>query len=70
MKLWLCRDKIGTLRILEGKPIYANGCWHTRLVIPEEGIARIDEGLCIPFDTFPEVTFSNSPQQIEIKIVK
>lgn len=66
MKLWLCRDKIGTLRILEGKPIYSNGTWHTRTPIPSEGIAIISEGLLIPMDAFPEVTFSNSPQQIEI----
>ena len=66
MKLWLCRDKIGTLRILEGKPIYSNGTWHTRIPIPSEGIAIISERLLIPIDTFSEVTFSNSPQQIEI----
>lgn len=68
MRLWLCRDKIGTLRILEGKPIYSNGTWHTRIPIPSEKIVIISEGLLIPMDVFPEVTFSNSPQQIEIAL--
>lgn len=67
MKLWLCRDKMGTLRILEGEnPICSCGCWRTRMPIPEEKIVIISEGLPIPFDTFPEVTFSNSPHPIEI----
>lgn len=63
MKLWVARDK--NLYAFDGKPY----------------LVRTDK--CGPFwishnghmgnlikDTFPEITFENSPQQIEINLIK
>lgn len=49
MKLWIARDKYGSLHLFKNM-----GGWY---------IGEIERNL------FPEVTFENSPQQIEIKLV-
>lgn len=59
MKLWITRDESNRLTIHLKKPtkyIY-NEYWNNGLC-------------CLPNDLFPEVTFKNSPQQIELKLVK
>ena len=58
MKLWIARDKYG-LWLLETQP-YINNDMFTC----DGSIYRIDS------DLFPEVTFENSPQEIELKLVK
>lgn len=58
MKLWIARDKEG-LTLFEDKPKCHN-------------ITNIFRGkvyVCIPEDSFPEVTFENSPQEVELKLV-
>ena len=62
MKLWIARDKNNDLALYTAKPMlcynkYFDG--HSPQMIAIE----IDESL------FPEVTFENSPQQVEIKLV-
>jgi hypothetical protein len=62
MKLWIARDKDGSLYLYSEEPSlilteFADA-WEGR------GIRAIDDRL------FPEVTFENSPQQVEIKLVK
>ena len=59
MKLWIARDKDGMLCVFESKP-YLNKSknWdydYNYLVIDES--------------QFPEVTFENSPQEVELKLV-
>lgn len=61
MKLWIARDEDGILTLYYGKPILEDwlGMWGSN-----EGCKELDR------DLFPEVTFENSPQQVEIKLVK
>lgn len=75
MKLWIARDKsmakIGVkeeqLFLYSTKPIkkkeYDVEFW---------GIADINDGEAIKIDSklFPEVTFENSPQEVELKLLK
>ena len=58
MKLWIARSKEGELTFHYTKPIYQNGYGWTSVCV----ILNSQE--------FPEVTFENSPQQVEIKLVK
>lgn len=65
MKLWIARDEDGDLFLYNQKPsILKNG------VDPWDCFqAPNKEFLAIPNELFPEVTFENSPQEIEIKLV-
>ena len=57
MKLWIARDKYG-LWLLETKPYIDNDMFTC-----EGNVYNIDSEL------FPEVTFENSPQEVELKLV-
>lgn len=60
MKLWIARDKDGVLSLFDDKPFKNEyECWTT-----VRNCYLIDDEL------FPEVTFENSPQQFELKLVK
>ena len=60
MKLWIARDKDDILRLFYIKPfLNINNEWDSD-----------DNDFVIDEDQFPEVTFENSPQQVEIKLVK
>lgn len=59
MKFWIVRDYDGTLGLLDGdkKPRVILGEW-----IPNKNYYSIDRRL------FPEVTYDNSPQEVELKL--
>ena len=61
MKLWIARESDGELYFYDTKPSYnkIDDAW-------------ISNGNWFYADVhlFPEVTFENSPQQVEIKLVK
>jgi hypothetical protein len=62
MKLWIARDKNNALGLYTVEPTlydnkYYDGTYQSQMI-------DLDENL------FPEVTFENSPQQVEIKLVK
>ena len=59
MKLWITRDKNGTLVLHESEPYCPYITWHNS-----------NQEFYLDNDSFPEVTFENSPQQVEIKLVK
>lgn len=61
MKMWIARDKDDILRLFETKPFLNinNIDWDS-----DDDYLVIDEIL------FPEVTFENSPQLVEVKLVK
>lgn len=68
MKLWIARDKYGSLGIYSDKPIRETGHEET-----DKGISTWGnfEGLKIGNlnqDEFPEITWENSPQQVELKL--
>lgn len=59
MKLWIARDKAGGLWLFKNKPTYKI-FWKDI----ENNIGELDYRL------FPELTFENSPQEVELKLVK
>lgn len=59
MKLWITRNKYdGMLKLWFNKPVKQNFQFYSN-----DGFFILDENL------FPEVTFENSPQQVEIKLI-
>ena len=62
MKLWIARDKDKSLYLYKQKPqLSYRGTWANK------------NDTCfvkLPMTDFPEVTFENSPQQVELKLVK
>ena len=63
MKYWIARDEDGELYLFDEEPkLHKSYIWSTST---ECGSSfRIDS------DLFPEVTFENSPQEVELKLVK
>lgn len=57
MKLWIARDKSGLLNLYKEKPTLNEGYW-------------LGNGFWAVLDLeyFPEVTFENSPQEVELKL--
>lgn len=65
MKLWVARDFDGILNLYINKPkLDSNDNMYYTDSDMEDDYLNIDK------DLFPEVTFENSPQQVEIKLVK
>ena len=60
MKLWVARDKDGDISLYYEKP---------RLDILGEFWGYAPFGMRLSNDSFPELTFENSPQEVEIKLV-
>ena len=63
MKLWIARNENGTLEIhqrkpsitkVTGRPVWVNGGF----------VGFVFD------DSFPQVTFENSPQEVELKLIK
>lgn len=60
--LWIARDKDNSLSLFVSKPInHADRCW-----IPREDI-DCGNYLTLPDSEYPEITFENSPQQINLQ---
>lgn len=59
MKLWIARDENGILALHESEPYCPYGTWHNS-----------NQKWYLDRKSFPEVTFENSPQMVEIKLVK
>ena len=63
MKLWIARDKDGTLLLSDKLPYLPNKDYTFFCFGDGVSIYNLDRNM------FPEVTFENSPQQVEIKLV-
>lgn len=62
MTLWIARDKDNSLSLFVSKPInHRDECW-----IPREDI-DCGNYLTLPDSEYPEITFENSPQQINLQ---
>lgn len=61
MKLWIARDRDSILRIYDNKP---------KVDKRAQEIISIGGYYDININLFPEVTFENSPQHVEIKLIK
>lgn len=57
MKLWIARDFDGRLALHTQKPYCPFYTWYS------------DAEVALNKELFPEVTFENSPQEVEIKLV-
>lgn len=69
MKLWIARDKDfdgakypSRLNCFEYKPIRLEYTWN----VSERGTWNVGE---LPAEWFPEVTWENSPQEVEFKLI-
>ena len=63
MKLWIAREGWGGLYVFGVKPFYDEDYdkW-------ESPISRLS--FQVNDEEFPEITFENSPQEVELKLVK
>ena len=61
MKLWIARDDDGFSQLYVEKPIKKDGYFKC---VPNT------RWFTISCNLFPEVTFENSPQEVELKLVK
>lgn len=61
MEIWIARDRDGELQMFEEKPVLIKNTYF----IAQVGTSSmsLDNGM------FPEVTFENSPQEVELKLV-
>lgn len=60
MKLWIARDKDGTLYLYDDVPQKLTECFI------QQGYKHV---MRLANDLFPKVTFKNSPQEVEINLV-
>ena len=69
MKMWICRTESGHLSLFGHKPEYNEvmDMWGIRWLCHEDDV---DVGYGISNKNFPEVTFENSPQEVELKLKK
>ena len=58
MKLWIARDKDGTLWMYNAKP----NKYTSNFDLPEGSYE-------LNYNLFPEVTFENSPREVELKLL-
>lgn len=70
MKLWIARRKSNKLYMFFDKPMLTDDSksWFVLKSIPHHGLYA-DSGIQINKDMFPEVTFENSPKEIELKLI-
>ena len=63
MKMWIARDPDECLSIFDGKPVYSEslGMWITGNIK--------DLSAELPKEWFPKITFNNSPQKVELKLI-
>lgn len=62
MELWIARDKDGSLDLYEGVP--------ERNEVGGYFASLTDYYLPLDDDLFPEITWENSPNKVEIKLVE
>lgn len=64
MRLWIARDKAGFLWVYTNKPSKEDAFFLAAEGDPLHKMMNIDE------TEFPEITFENSPQQVELKLIE
>lgn len=60
MRLWAARDKDGYLYLYDKKPIREEDCFNANI--------NSKYNTLLHSSYFPEVTFENSPQEVELKL--
>lgn len=61
MKMWICRSEEGLLTLHYKKP--------TKFYEECIGYYWTGHSLSLPLNLYPEVTFENSPMEVELKLV-
>lgn len=61
MKLWIARDENGCLYLYDNTPRLENSYFFTQ---------RGYNSFLLDSELFPEVTFYNSPQQVQLKLME
>ena len=60
MKFWITRDKDGCLTLHDTKPVCSeSGVWYSE-----------KQTMFIPKHEYPEITFENSPKEVEFKLTE
>lgn len=62
MTFWIARDKAGWIGLYQGAPTWRNKFGTREDWFDGEFLTYL------PSEDFPEVTFENSPQEVEIKL--
>lgn len=70
MKLWIARDKYGLLGLYYTKPNRESGIEEDDLGAHSWGYFEGNRLGYLNSKDFPSVTWENSPQQVEIKLIK
>lgn len=67
MKLWIARQQDNSVYLFTQKPVLISGRWCVKGVNQCYTKFR-KKKVCVVI--FPEVTFENSPQEVELKLVE
>lgn len=62
MGMWIARDTDGELYLYPNKPIKGDYRFTCKYVY--------DDYIALNSDYFPEITFENSPKQVELKLIE
>ena len=65
MKMWIARDKNGRLDLFPSEPYLVESERHG--LIWENDYA---DYMRLPDEAYPEVTFENSPMEVELKLIE
>lgn len=69
MKFWIARDKDGSLWSYDDEPVLrSENSWGVNPLLQFKGKTKPAKPLQDWY--FPEVTFENSPQLVEVKLIK
>lgn len=66
MRLWICREQNGKISIHDIEPSLDTFELYGKVVKFWDSPYRTE----LEFDSFPEITFENSPQEVELKLVE
>lgn len=57
--MWIARNEDGTLVLHESEPYCPHDTWHNS-----------NQEMYLDKNLFPEVTFENSPREVELKLIE
>ena len=66
MKLWIAREQNGKISIHDIEPSLETFKMYDKIIQFWDSPYRTE----LEFDPYPKLTFENSPQEVEIKLVK
>ncbi len=67
MKMWICRDEeTAFCRLFTSKPDKKYSYYYEKVIWTN---GKPNDGVQLDMGDFPEVTFENSPMEVELKLV-